>query len=526
MRVERLTHLIGLVLVLVAFGTALTRVLMRGGREAFGDKVVVRFAHWRIEEPTIAGFDAIAAAYMQRNPGVRVEQITIPLRVWRSWQRTQLVGETAPDLMLMDYGMTNEMRVRHLTPLTEAVEEPNPYNQGTSLEGVPWRDTFINGLSSPPNYIENLMEVYAATVLSATYRLFYNLELLETITGSRSLPGSFSEFLELNQKVQSHDGGPGGKRMLLAAANDRALGMFERLFQSQTQKLLLRLDRNHDLGLSDSEWFRGYLTGAWRVDDPLLIDGLRLMDALADCAQPGFMSYQHEDATYLFLQQRAVCMAVATMDVMNIKRLAEFEVGVADLPFPTPADPEFGRGVLGPNLEQGGGILQGFALTRVSRHPEVALDFLRFLTSQEGNQLFVDKSGNVASIEGVRPNPTTAIFQANTDGYVQGPMYRRGLEADRVARSSYHVLGRPGQGWKSMLEAMEERYPEALRTDLHRLLTDLRNQSRQKDSMIGGYLKSVGDDPETYSRVSRLLETQSTSASDYYRTLLTERASR
>jgi hypothetical protein len=48
MRVERLTHLIGLVLVLVAFGTALTRVLMRGGREAFGDKVVVRFAHWRI----------------------------------------------------------------------------------------------------------------------------------------------------------------------------------------------------------------------------------------------------------------------------------------------------------------------------------------------------------------------------------------------------------------------------------------------------------------------------------------------
>ena len=53
-----------------------------------------------LEGPTIAGYEAVAEAYMARHPDVVIEQMPIPLRVWPMWVRSQLTGGTIPDLVM------------------------------------------------------------------------------------------------------------------------------------------------------------------------------------------------------------------------------------------------------------------------------------------------------------------------------------------------------------------------------------------------------------------------------------------
>ena len=135
MKTGGLLNTLGLGLLLVCFLAAGWRVWQRAHRELADDAIVIRFAHAQLEPGLREAFDAIARDYMARNPDVTVEQIAIPRRAWASWMETQLIGGTAPDLIQLVNNDPNPI-LRHFRPIDEWVGKPNPYNDGTALEGL------------------------------------------------------------------------------------------------------------------------------------------------------------------------------------------------------------------------------------------------------------------------------------------------------------------------------------------------------------------------------------------------------
>ena len=43
------------------------------------------------------------------------------------------------------YHLTEHLYNQYFTPLSPYVGNPNPFNVGSPLEGVPWKDTFVDG---------------------------------------------------------------------------------------------------------------------------------------------------------------------------------------------------------------------------------------------------------------------------------------------------------------------------------------------------------------------------------------------
>lgn len=100
----------------------------------------------------------------------------------------------------------------------------------------------------------------------------------------------------------------------------------------------------------------------------------------------GFMQMAREDAMFYFAQGRALLMVSGSWDAESIRLQTTFPVGVIDLPAPLPDDPRFSEFTLGRPSEGTTFGAAAFGLVRLSRHPEVAIDFLRFLTSAESNR--------------------------------------------------------------------------------------------------------------------------------------------
>jgi len=135
-RSEKILNTIGFFLVVACFVFAMVRVFRQSRLESDG-RTVVRFTHWQIEPGVREAFAALEREYEKMNPDVNIIQVPIPGRVFVAWRKTQLIGESPPDLLQLGAkGLDVTDIARFYTPLGEYVAEPNPYNKGTILEGL------------------------------------------------------------------------------------------------------------------------------------------------------------------------------------------------------------------------------------------------------------------------------------------------------------------------------------------------------------------------------------------------------
>lgn len=141
---SRFFDILGFVVMGGAFMISLIWVLSRSSEKKSTELKTLRFAHWQLESGIREGFDAVAKEYMKRHPDVKLVQMPVPERVYVNWLRTQLIGKTSPDLILIkrDFA-TDEILSRYFIPITPLVSQPNPYNQGTALEGVAWKELLV-----------------------------------------------------------------------------------------------------------------------------------------------------------------------------------------------------------------------------------------------------------------------------------------------------------------------------------------------------------------------------------------------
>lgn len=492
--------MVGMAVLLTTFGFSLWQVFGTN-REERG-VTLLRFAHWQLESGAEQGLDAVIRAYEKRHPGVRIEQMRIPERVYANWLTTQLVGGTAPDMIQLDYRKLDPPRLAlYFDPITHAVMQPNPYNAGTPLEKLAWRDTYLDGMEG--GFSQELQDYYGAPLFMTTTRVFYNVDLLRRITGDAQPPRSYAEMIELGRKVRQYARREGQGLTLVAGSRYHGSVLTNAVFRTATQRLAMDLSMQHLYIPDNEEVLLAYLQGGWTFGHPAVKRGLELMAEVGELMQSGFMQLEREDSTFLFEQQRAVMLMAGTVDATTLRERADFELGIFALPAPDPNYAGMADLVLGPISEDGGRAVGPMGLFRHTKHPDIALDFLRFLTSYEGNRIYSRESGWLPAIRDIPLTPELAPFRPMVAGYPAGFMPRLGADTQRRWDNWEHMLFSPTKGPAAFVAQIEPDFSNDVRQDLLRALSGQRRRLAQQDLIILGLEELATSQPEAGTRAAQ-----------------------
>jgi raffinose/stachyose/melibiose transport system substrate-binding protein len=491
---RRLSNAAGILLLSGAFAWSSFHVLARrGGLES--DSPVIRFAHWQLEGGLREAFDELAKRYMALHPGVRIEQMPVPGKVYPTWLRTAYAGGTMPDLIVLGAASDEDLSV-HFRPLTADVLKPNPYNAGTPLEGIPWRETFAGGLAGS-NGLNTLQDYYSVPMAELTIRMFVNQRLWREYFGERAPPASFDEFIAVCEDVVRLSRERGERLMPLAGSRFTANALMEPLFQSQTQALWVERNPLKNLNPPGRPAALAFLPGLAGLDMPEIRRGFAIMREVGRFLQPGFLQLDRDEAILLFAEERALMLPTGAWDYGSIVEQARFPVGIFRLPSPIPGQGAYGENVLGPHSEAGVGGATSFHLAARSKHPEIAVDFLKFMTSREGNALFSSISKWPPSVAGIGMPEETAAFAPVTAGYPRGfalaPMIFGSGELYRLQGQALHRLFAHDGGVDAFLDAVRPGFEAAVRTDIQRFLADQERSLKRSDILLAA--TALGEQP-------------------------------
>ena len=491
---------VGILFLVACFAASVGLNLTRTLGEQEADREIIRFGHFHLHSGLREAYDLIAEAFMRRNPSIRVEQIDVPIGVYPAWLSTQLVADHTPDLMLISGHFTDDRLARYVEPITAHLELPNPYNSGTRLEGVPWRDTFVDGLYGGRSYtqFQKLQEYLSLPTAIQTIRVYYNRDLYERITGRQTAPATFDEFLDLCREVRKYAATTGETIVPMAGSQYNAIRLLQVLFSSQTQTLAMELvdhrieavDAQLDVGL-------GFLKGSLSLDHPSLRGAFRLSREFCQHMQDGFLQLKREDATFLFARERAVMIVTGSWDITTFQSLCQFPVGIIPVPLPTRDHPIYGKNTFTRPVESAYGH-ENFGIMSRSVHKEAALAFLRFLTSQSANQILADTSGWVPAIVGVETPAPTRPFMPFLKGYLPGFHFtydQVGPETTGVFYTHLHHLVEPSGSIDAFIDATREEMLEATARDVENHLRDQVRNVARLDASIAAARELLLDEP-------------------------------
>lgn len=486
----------------VGFGVSIWRIALPKWEEKQNDIITLRFCHWQLEPGVRRAFDALVKDYEALHPHIRVKQIAIPGRIYRQWGSTQLVGGSPPDLMQIGQGLSRGFFFDDFVPITSHVNSPNPYNAGGPLADMPWRNTFHDGMNG--SFDPKTMECFGASLCNNTVRIFCNREMFRAVSGSDTFPTTFAEFRQLNEQLQAYNQEKGTSISLIAGSKFSALIFFRNLAATQTQKLGSRLNPLMDFPINDTDFNLSYLEGAWDFRNPAIQQGTRLISEAATMMSPGFAQAEGDQAHLRFTQGHAMLMVLSSLQATGIIEGAPFNVSIHRIPQPQVSDPNYGPQMRGPIAESALRTYGAFGITRHSAHPEEALDFLRFITSQESCRKFSRLSRNLPTVIGIEPAEEMRPFLPNMQGFPAGPDLKSTSEVLALVEQNRHLLAPPISSPEHYLAKLEVGIKEAMFTDISRVIRSNFFSVRIVEPSIGANLQLAADHPKDQELISKL----------------------
>jgi len=416
---RKLRSAIPFLVIFGAFVWAAASIASRRVVETSPDVITIRIAHWQLEAGVREAFTVMAEEYRKIHPNVRVLQDVIPEGTYPQWASTQLIGGTAPDAIEVWMGLTNAIWVsylnRYFERLTPLVSKPNPYNRGTDIEHVPFRQTYLDGMRG--SYVEQMQEYMLIPLAQTAVRIFYNRELLKKLTGLDAPPTEYRAFLKVCEQIAAARDASGSHYTPIAASSYN-FGMWDdSMFNVPSYGAVRKADFNRDGYVGNDEMFVAFQSGRLNLHFPNFVTRFKMMSEVSAYFPHGYIGLNRDDALFLFAQQKSVFMTTGTWDALSLQAQTEgqFSVGVMDFPIPSRDDPEYGPTIDGPRYERPSTAFS-FGVTRFSKHPEVMIDFLQFCASRENNQKLNALIGWIPAIEGAKIDPFLTGFKPRLNG--------------------------------------------------------------------------------------------------------------
>lgn len=364
-------------------------VLLAGKSSGLLDQDVktITFAHWGLEDgyregvaEAIRRFEELKAREGEK---VRVIQLAVPSRGYSQWFLTQLIGGNPADLIkLID--RNRHLYNRYFVALTPYVDQPNPFNKGTVLEGVPWRDTYINNMENSLDSVYS--EYYGVGNTFHVYRLFVNVDLLEKATGSRQLPRDLSEWLDDCAKLKEYGREIGAPIIPIGVRGfdkDTLRWLFQYYFSQMTGNLN-----------DDASTFGGNASVAdvleSMMEDPRVRERIcAVVDVVKELGMnfgEGFTAMDVEQTKFLFYSGLTGFFPEGTWNAWSMVNNSPFEVGI--IPFPLLEHKHrHSKHFTGRITESSRSVGGKMGITKTTKHFDLVLEFLQFYTSYEINQL-------------------------------------------------------------------------------------------------------------------------------------------
>jgi raffinose/stachyose/melibiose transport system substrate-binding protein len=390
----------------------------------------LRMCHWQLEAGFRDALDVLIkeyeALYRERHgENLQIIQMPISERAYSQFMNTSLIGGTAPDIIEKGHSTMAEdpsYVARFFRPLGAYITEPNPYNAGTALDGVPWRETFVDGMQAA--YDKQLLDYYYIPFSMFTIRIYYNRDLFRDLTGRTAPPESFMDFQAACDEIRAAAEARGEPIVPIAGSKYQGEVFRNRYTRPFSFSLVRKLDDDLDGDASEFETWRGYQNGIWRFDSPRLLASYQCLVDVARHFQRGWLAALRDDAVFMFVQQRAVMFASGSWDSSSILRQVgnQFEVAIFDFPMPTD-HPEYSAFVPGPASEGNTGGSLPWAISKQTDKPELAIDFLRFCTTRVNNERFNRAITWIPVVRGATIAPELAAFRPHIEGYT-GVMYK------------------------------------------------------------------------------------------------------
>jgi ABC-type glycerol-3-phosphate transport system substrate-binding protein len=395
--------------------------------------------------------------------------------------------------------MNEELISRYYLTLTPHLSRPNPYNAGTGLAGVPWRDTFVDGLTAMRNLTPTSGETHGVSLQVNTQRLYYNRQLLRALTGSDEPPADFAGLLEFGRRVAAYNARTGTRLVPIAGCGPYAQFLFDLLLASQTQQLTLTASPNRNLRVLPVELAGMILQGEVDFDTPALRRSLELQHDMAALLTPGYQQLQREDALFTYLQQNSVMLYAGSWDYAVLRHDGRFETGIMPMLFPATTEPVYGALTLGPVSEAAGNPEAMLGVLRSSRHPEVALDFLHYLSSQPVAARFSQISHRISSIVGTPPPADGDRLAPRLEGELPGftvdfRWFAAGNASNFFQRHLHTALG-PRGDVPAFAARLNTGLLRHLRQDLAWQLNLTRRDARRLDALVALHYTLPADDP-------------------------------
>ena len=418
---------VGLAVLLVVISMSIIRVMSIQKKLFDPDKTIIRIAHWQLELGYRDAMQDVIDEYERLHPEVEVLQMPVTERIYGQWLNTQLISGTAPDLA--EIGMARmaadeQYILRFFVPLTELIEKPNPYNHGTPLENLPWRETFADGMRG--GYKELLKDYYAAPTCMVTFRLFYNKDLLREATGSNRPPETFGELSAACEAIRDYARRHGNTKMVPIAGSGYSTAFFlYRYIVPFTSDFELQLDSDLDGEISLSETYTAFVKGRISMNTPAIRAFYECLKELFSYFPEGFLSIGREMAAFQFVQGNAGMICTGSYDAMSLFKQDKFDVGVMDFPIPGKSE-RWGEYISGRVNEAGISAGAGYGVYKLAKNREVAIDFLQFLTSLKYNEMFNRKTEWLPVIITAKTSERMAPFMPDPRGFYSGVSFSYG----------------------------------------------------------------------------------------------------
>jgi raffinose/stachyose/melibiose transport system substrate-binding protein len=139
-----------------------------------------------------------------------------------------------------------------------------------------------------------------------TFQVYYNVGLMDMITGGLEAPTTFNEMMALLDAVNRPNEVADERIIAFAGSKANAPTLLDLAFGNQTQKLKMRLEPTNELEVHGAAVQVAYLNNQWRLNDIEIRSGLEIVKAIANRMSPGYMQLRRDDGLFQFVQGRAL----------------------------------------------------------------------------------------------------------------------------------------------------------------------------------------------------------------------------
>ncbi|MBD3344484.1 MAG: extracellular solute-binding protein [Chitinivibrionales bacterium] len=511
---SRVINGVGLFVIAVAYVSAIYNTFTVKREMEWGGKKIIRISHWQLEAGFREAFDWVIKEYEKIHPDYKVIQLAINDRTYKQFMTTQLIGGTAPDLIQLGRfkGSGENVNARFFYPLSEEVFKPNPYNADNELKEMPWIYTFKHGLEF--NWDENNLDYYSIGVSAVSQRMAYNKTLLKKITGKSKPPRNFRELIDLCEQIKEYSEKTGDNIFPIASSRYQGKKVMSRLAGSVgVEDIAQKIDRNFDY--EEDIGYEAFLSwmekdvGFNAKEDSI---GQVIADEISQYFEPGFMAKGRMDAAFSFIQQKSLMIAAGSWDANTLvqqSKDAGFVIGFTDFIRVSRDHPKYGKYVKLKTAESRKGNNVPFGLCRFSKYPDVALDFLKFFSSQEIAGEFCRRAGWLCAIRGAENVDFLKPFEPDYRGLPTGKGVKyAGQQTQAMAGQLEWQLQSGDIDYSEYITKFTNRYPDYAMKDFLGHMNNFKNSlvPASHDLSDVSLMMKFNDDPSQEPRMLQRLK--------------------